>query len=120
MKTTKAKKVFDIDQIEALSRSNNLEISSLLCKYDTQRKKPKRKLSARRLLTSDTKSRRRKLSPAYASETGLVSSLSTKIEELNEEINEKNYTIRELTAEVFNLKNNFNDLRYKFEKSQDK
>ncbi|CAI2362032.1 unnamed protein product [Moneuplotes crassus] len=120
MKSAKAKKVFDIEQIEALSRSNNLEISSLLCKYDSHRKKPRKKLSARRLLTSGTKSQKRRLSPTYTSETGLVSSLTTKIEELNEEINEKNYTIRELTAEVFNLKNNFNDLRYKYEKSQDK
>jgi len=31
-----------------------------------------------------------------------------------------NYTIRELTAEIFNWKNKFNDLKYKYDKGQEK
>ena len=120
MKPKKKSRQFDIDQLEALSRTNNLEVSSLLHKYESQGRNNSRKLSGRRQIMSDMKSRKMKLSPTYSPERGLVTTLTKKIDILNEEINDKNYTIRELTAEIFNWKNKFNDINFKFEKSQDK
>ena len=120
MKGSKKPRQFDIDEKEALSKSNNLEVSALLHKYDQEREKQLKKIN-RKLIMSDMKENRCSNSPEFfKSEDGLVTKLSQRIERLNSDVNDRNYKIRELTAEVFNWKQKFNELKAKFEKSVQK
>lgn len=53
-------------------------------------------------------------------EDGLITRLSNKIDKLSEELSDKNYKIREITADLFNWKQKYNELLLKFDKCQEK
>jgi len=113
--------------------TNSFEITSLIQKYDTSRKKKQTKFS-RKMCMSENKrnfsnsrvSSRKSAKKGMKSprrecaEDGLVTKLTQRIDLLTNDLNDKNYRIRELTAEIFNWKQKFGDVKLKFEKAQEK
>ena len=110
---------YDIDEKENSLNKSTSDVSSLLQKYDQEREKQLKK-SNRRLIASELKRVKSPTKDYFTWEDGLITRLSNKIDNLSEELADKNYKLRETTAELFNWKQKYNELILKFEKCQEK